>query len=72
MVSEIIKELREQNNLSQEALAKKLEVTQQVIARWESGQCEPNSSSLRKFYEIFGITPNEILGIDEIKSLKMK
>jgi len=71
MVAEIIKEIREQNALSQEAFAKKIEVTQQVVARWESNQCEPNSHSLRKIYEKFGITPNEILGIDDRKSFKV-
>jgi len=62
--SEIIKNLRQDNNLSQEALGKKLEVTQQVVAKWESGKCEPNAHSLRKIYEQFGITPNEMLGIE--------
>jgi len=56
--------LRQDNNLSQKAFAKKLEITQQVVAKWENGKCEPNAHSLRKIYECFNVTPNEMLGIE--------
>lgn len=37
MLSETIKHLRKQNNLTQEQLAEKLNVSRQAITKWESG-----------------------------------
>ena len=64
MVSNEIKTIREVNKLSQEQFAKLIGVTQQVVAKWESGKCLPNANSLLAIHRQFGITPNEVLGID--------
>jgi DNA-binding transcriptional regulator YiaG len=64
VISEVIKEIREENKLSQEQFAKLIGVTQQVVAKWESGKCLPNSNSLVAIYRQFGVTPNEILEIE--------
>jgi len=58
-------EIRKHHNLSRVAFAKKIDVTQQVVAKWENRQCEPNAHSLKKIYECFGVTPNVILGIED-------
>jgi len=70
--SEIIKELLEENKLSQEKLAKILNVSQKAISNWVNGVDTPKASSMLLIYEKFGITPNELLGIEERREDKPK
>lgn len=70
--SEIIKEIMFENNLSQEKLAKILNVSQKAISNWVNEKDMPKASSILLIYEKFNITPNELLGIEEIKTTKIK
>lgn len=63
--SEKIKEILEENELSQEKLAKILNVSQKAVSNWVTGTDCPKASSMMLIYEKFGITPNELLGIEE-------
>ena len=36
-VKEILKNLREKNNLTQEQMAERINVTRQAVSRWETG-----------------------------------
>lgn len=36
-IRDILKNLREKNNLTQEQLAERVQVTRQAISRWETG-----------------------------------
>ena len=36
-IQDILKNLREKNNLTQEQLAERVQVTRQAISRWETG-----------------------------------
>lgn len=67
-VREIIKEIMELNNLSQQALADILGLGQKTISNWINGIDTPKASSMIAIYENFGITPNELLGIETITS----
>lgn len=69
-IPEIIKEIMKTNDLSQEKLAKILNVSQKAISNWASGSDTPKASSMLLIYENFGITPNELLGIEEPKNFK--
>ena len=66
-VREIIKEILVLNELSQEKLAKILDVSQKAISNWLNGRDTPKASSMIAIYEKFGITPNELLGIETFK-----
>ena len=66
---EIIKELLEENKLSQEQLAKILNVSQKAISNWVNEIDTPKASSMLLIYEKFGITPNELLGLEELKEI---
>jgi putative transcriptional regulator len=55
-----IKELREKRNLTQEALAEKVDVTRQTILFLEKGKYNP---SLRLAYRIAKVLNSEIEGI---------
>ena len=54
--------LRKENNLSQEDLAEKLGVSRQAISKWETGTAAPELANLYALCELFGVSPNEILG----------
>ncbi len=66
-IQEIIKDLIEENNLSQEKFAKSIGVSQKAVSNWINGVDVPKASSLLAIYEQFGVTPNELLGIEERK-----
>ena len=44
---ETLKRLRQRNNISQDELAKKLNVKQYVISSWEIGRSEPNIEQIK-------------------------
>ena len=41
-VGENIKNIRKKNNITQEELAEKLNVTRQAVSNWENGKTEPD------------------------------
>ena len=55
-----IASLRKQRSLTQEALAQKLEVTNQAVSKWEADTCCPDIQLLPKIADIFGITLDEL------------
>ena len=55
-LGERIKALRKQNNLSQEQLAEKLNVSRQAVSKWESNTAYPDISNLILLRDIFGVT----------------
>ena len=70
--SEIIKEILTVNNISQEKLAAILSVSQKAISNWLNGCDTPKASSMLMIYNNFGITPNELLGLEEPTNFKQK
>ncbi len=59
--------LRKEHNLSQEDLAEKLNVSRQAVSKWETGTATPELANLTALCELFGVTPNELLGYAEVK-----
>ena len=52
--------------LTQEELAEKLFVSQQLVSRWENGTRRPDYKTLIKLADIFSVKVEEILPPDEI------
>ena len=52
-ISKNIKRLRKENNLTQDALAEKLFVSEKTISKWETGNGIPDTNTLPKLCEIF-------------------
>jgi len=52
---------RKQLNLSQEALADKLNVSRQAVSKWESGQAKPDIDNLIMMAQLFSITLDELM-----------
>lgn len=59
---DMIRKLRTENGLSQDALAEKLFVTRQAVSRWETGETIPNPETLRRLSELFHVSINALLG----------
>ncbi len=55
-----IAQLRKAQNITQEALAQKLKVTNQAVSKWEGDQCCPDIQFLPKLADIFGVTVDEL------------
>ena len=63
--SQIIKELRKKNNLTQQQLADIVGITATGVSYWESGNATPNTETLNKLSNYFWVTVNYLLGIKD-------
>ena len=61
----ILKELREEKNLSQLQLSRLVDISQSSIARYELNQAEPRLSDIRKLAIFFGVTADNHVGMEE-------
>lgn len=64
--------LRKSNNLTQEQLAGKLDVSRQSISKWESGQAVPELEKIVAISAIFDVTTDYLLKSSEIDDLSVK
>lgn len=71
-VSEKILKLRKANNMTQEDLAEKLDVSRQSISKWESGQTIPELEKLVSMSEVFHVTTDYLLKPSELDELSIK
>lgn len=60
---EKIKILREENNLSQTELGKKLHITQRKVSYIECGKYEPSIDDIKAFCEYFQVSSDYLIGI---------
>lgn len=61
---EVIKDFMKKEKLTQEEFAKKIGVNQTTVGQWLLGKKQPSYLSILAIYEKFGITPNELFGIE--------
>jgi len=61
-VQDTIKNLRDKHGLSQEQLAERVMVTRQAVSRWETGETQPNTDTLRLLSKEFDVSINTLLG----------
>lgn len=62
-----IAELRKNKKLTQAELGTKLNLTAQAVSKWENNLSEPDIDSIRKMCEIFEVSVDEFLGLNESK-----
>lgn len=58
---ENLKQLRSDNNLTQAALAKRLNTTIKTISHWETGYSEPSIMQIIELANIFNISTDDLL-----------
>ena len=61
-ISRILKSFREKNHLTQEQLADRVMVTRQAVSRWENGETQPNTDTLKLLSREFNVSINTLLG----------
>ena len=61
LIGDNIRNYRKINNMSQEELAEKLDVTRQSVSLWESGQTQPSLDNIIALSKIFGVPTDDLL-----------
>ena len=69
MIAERIKMLRENKQLSQSDLSKRLGITRSSINAWEMGISTPSTTYLVELSQIFHVSLDYLLGLDKNVSL---
>ena len=64
-ISKKIKELREQNNITQNKLANDLFIKQQTVAQWENGSRALKADSIISLAKYFNVSTDYLLGLTE-------
>lgn len=64
----VIRKLRENKNLTQEALAEKIFVSGKTVSKWETGQGFPDISLLEPLAKALGISVIELLSGEDIRN----
>ena len=62
-IGKFILELRKENNMTQADLAKKLQVTDKAISKWERGLGFPDINSIPKLAEVFEVSVDELMQV---------
>ena len=65
-IGKFIMQERKAKNLTQAKLAEKIFVSEKTVSKWENGNGIPDTNSLPKLCEIFGISLNELLNGERI------
>lgn len=60
-----VKSERVRIGLTQEELADALGIHVNTVRLWERGECKPSSNNLLAMREIFGCTPDYLLGLTD-------
>lgn len=71
MISDKIKELRDDAGYSQSQLAKKLDVTRSSVNAWEMGISTPTTQYIVEIAKLFHVTTDYILGIENDKKITL-
>ena len=71
-LSENLKKIRKQHNLSQEQLAEKLGVSRQSVSKWESNQAYPEMDKVIQLTKLFNLNMDELLNQDISETTKEK
>ena len=59
---DVLKKIREENGLTQDQMADRILVTRQAVSRWEMGETQPNTETLKILSKEFNVSINTLLG----------
>lgn len=65
-IGKFLKELRKENNMTQEQLGERIGVTNKTVSRWETGNYLPPVECLNLLSDIYQISINEILAGERV------
>lgn len=66
-----IKEFRQRDGRTQDALASELGVTAQAVSRWEKGICYPDMELIPSIANYFGVSIDELFGYENERTKKI-
>lgn len=67
-MGKFLRDLRKENNLSQEELGEKLGVTNKTVSRWETGTYMPPVDVLLQMSKLYDVSVNEILSGERLST----
>ncbi len=70
-IPERIKDIRDKNGLTQEELARKMSITRSSVNAWEMGISMPSPENLVRLSEIFNVSTDYILGVDNRETVSI-
>ncbi|MBQ8249666.1 MAG: helix-turn-helix transcriptional regulator [Clostridia bacterium] len=59
-----IQEMRAKVNLTQEEVARELNIDRSTVAKWETGKADPRAEMLVKLSKLFGCSIDELMTAD--------
>jgi len=59
---DVLRQLREKHHLTQDQMAERVMVTRQAVSRWENGETQPNTDTLKILSKEFDVSINTLLG----------
>lgn len=59
---DVLRQLREKHHLTQDQMAERILVTRQAVSRWENGETQPNTDTLKILSKEFNVSINTLLG----------
>ena len=71
MIADRIKNLREQADLTQADLARKLGITRSSVNAWEMGISVPSTHYIKELATIFKVSTDYLLGLKESSSISV-
>ncbi len=66
---EILKDLREDKNITQEIVAKYLKVSRATISKYESGNRSPDHDTIKLIAKYFNVTTDYLFGLTKIPNI---
>lgn len=61
---EVLKQLMEEKQLSQQKIADLIGVNQTTVSQWLLGEKRPGYDNILKIYQVFGVEPNDLFGVN--------
>ena len=61
-IIDILRERRERHHLTREQMAERVMVSRQAVSRWENGETQPNTDTLKLLSKEFDVSINTLLG----------
>ena len=71
MIADRIKNLREQQNLTQSELAKQLGITRSSVNAWEMGISVPSTQYIVELANIFHVSTDYLLGVNTTATISV-
>ena len=65
MLAKKLKKLRQDNDMSQEYVASKLNVVRQTVSKWEKGECVPDADMIVKIAQLYNISVANLLADED-------